>query len=67
MENSQKKEREQAEWERITTFVGHRDGITDLSSCKWEKNSFATASAGMEFSLNFLIIFGIHVKIFFNI
>eukprot|EP01114_Cavostelium_apophysatum_P016716 TRINITY_DN4812_c0_g2_i2.p1 TRINITY_DN4812_c0_g2~~TRINITY_DN4812_c0_g2_i2.p1 ORF type:complete len:425 (-),score=84.99 TRINITY_DN4812_c0_g2_i2:1728-3002(-) len=33
------------EWEMITHFVGHRDGIFEVSTCKWDKNSFATASA----------------------
>jgi len=43
--NPLKKKEREPEWEHLTHFVGHRDGIWEVSSCKWEKYLFATASA----------------------
>eukprot|EP01118_Nematostelium_gracile_P014843 TRINITY_DN5863_c0_g1_i2.p1 TRINITY_DN5863_c0_g1~~TRINITY_DN5863_c0_g1_i2.p1 ORF type:complete len:507 (-),score=121.82 TRINITY_DN5863_c0_g1_i2:30-1550(-) len=45
--NLLKKKERKPEWDRLTHFIGHRDGIWEISTCRWEKksNSFATASA----------------------
>jgi len=43
--NPLKKKDREPEWEKLTHFVGHRDGIWDVTTCKWEKHAFATASA----------------------
>ena len=39
------KKKDKEEWERLTNFVGHRDGICDMTTPKWEKHTFMTASA----------------------
>jgi hypothetical protein len=41
-----KKEKEPS-WLKVIGFTGHRDGIWDIASCKWDRNLIGTASVGM--------------------
>ena len=47
----------EAEWEILTHFVGHRDGLWEISTCKWDRYAFATASAGSLFLIIYILDF----------
>jgi len=35
-----------AQWQRVSEYFGHRDGVVDVNVCPWNRHCFATASLG---------------------
>ena len=35
-----------SQWRRTTEYIGHRDGVLDISVPSWNASCFATASMG---------------------
>lgn len=41
-------------WVKLKDFLGHRDGVWEVTGCPWDVGYFGSASAGMSFLKNCL-------------